>query len=158
MTGAVKCRRLAIALAAFLCLGLALAASLEALRPLCGGKRATIASDDRTIHGTRGPDVIVGGRGPNRIAGGGGNDVICGGYGRDRIDGGRGKDTLDGKKDADLVLGGRGSASTRSPAGSAATVSTAAPGRTTSPPTATPAGRSRSTSRTGASAGRRTSV
>ncbi|HXQ89692.1 MAG TPA: calcium-binding protein, partial [Solirubrobacterales bacterium] len=93
----------------FLCLCLAFAASLEALRPLCGSKRATIASDERMIHGTRGPDVIVGGRGPNKILGGRGNDVICGGYGRDRIDGGRGKDTIDGKKDGDLVLGGRGS-------------------------------------------------
>jgi Ca2+-binding RTX toxin-like protein len=109
VAGAVQWRRFALVLAAYLCLGLVLAASLEALRPLCGGRRATIASDDRTIHGGRGPDVILGGRGPNRILGGGGNDVICGGHGRDRIDGGRGKDTIDGKKNADLVLGGRGS-------------------------------------------------
>ncbi|HEU4462472.1 MAG TPA: calcium-binding protein, partial [Solirubrobacterales bacterium] len=83
--------------------------SPEAQKALCGGKRATLASNDRVIHGTRGPDVIVGGRGPNRIFGARGNDVICGGYGRDRIEGGRGKDTIDGKKDADLVHGGRGS-------------------------------------------------
>jgi Ca2+-binding RTX toxin-like protein len=90
-------------------LGLIVASALEAVRPLCGGRRATIASNDRSIHGTRGPDVITGGRGPNTIHGAGGNDVICGGYGRDRIYGGRGKDTIDGKKDADLVHGGRGS-------------------------------------------------
>jgi Ca2+-binding RTX toxin-like protein len=102
-------KRLAQGLVAFCLLGLLFAAALEAAKPLCGGRRATIAANDRTIHGTRGPDVIVGGRGPNTIHGGGGNDVICGGYGRDRIYGGRGKDTIDGKKDADLVHGGRGS-------------------------------------------------
>jgi Ca2+-binding RTX toxin-like protein len=102
-------KRFALSLAAICLLALALAPALEALRPLCGGRRATISSNDRSIHGTRGPDVIVGGPGPNTIHGGGGNDVICGGDGRDRIYGGRGKDTIDGKKDADLVHGGRGS-------------------------------------------------
>jgi serralysin len=81
----------------------------QALRTLCGGRQATIVSDKRLIHGTRGPDVILGGPGPNKILGGGGNDTICGGRGRDRIDGGRGKDTLDGRADADVVRGGRGS-------------------------------------------------
>jgi Ca2+-binding RTX toxin-like protein len=90
-------------------LGLVFATALEALRPLCGGRRATIASNDRSIHGSRGPDVITAGRGPNTIHSGGGNDVICGGYGHDRIYGGRGNDTIDGKKNADLVHGGRGS-------------------------------------------------
>lgn len=107
MGGAGK--RLALSLVAICLLGLLFASALEALQPLCGGRRATIRSNDRSIHGTRGPDVIVGGRGPNTIHGGGGNDVICGGYGRDRIYGGRGNDTIDGKKDADLVHGGRGS-------------------------------------------------
>lgn len=107
MSGAGK--RFALALAAICLLGLVFATALEALKPLCGGRRATISSNDRSIHGTRGPDVITGGRGPNTIHGGGGNDVICGGAGRDRIYGGRGKDTIDGKKDADLVHGGRGS-------------------------------------------------
>lgn len=105
--------RLAIVLAVLLVFGLIYALvyspPLEAVRPLCGGKRATIASDERLIHGTRAPDVIVGGHGPNKILGAGGNDTICGGYGRDTILGGRGKDTIDGKKDADLVHGGRGS-------------------------------------------------
>jgi Ca2+-binding RTX toxin-like protein len=103
-------KRFAYSFTAVCLLGLVLtAAALEAKKPFCGGRRATIASNDRSIHGTRGPDVITGGRGPNTIHGGGGNDVICGGYGRDRIYGGRGKDTIDGKKDADLVHGGRGS-------------------------------------------------
>lgn len=109
MPGAVDWRRMGLILAVLLVLGLVFATSLEALRPLCGGRRATIASNDRLIHGTRGPDVILGGRGPNTIRGAGGNDTICGGRGRDRIDGGRGKDTIDGKGDADLVRGGRGS-------------------------------------------------
>ena len=113
MGGAISWRRIALALVALLGLGFGLslvfAPSPEALRPLCGGKRATIASNDRLIHGSRGPDVILGGRGSNKILGGRGNDTICGGYGRDRIEGGRGKDTIDGKKDADLVHGGRGS-------------------------------------------------
>lgn len=99
----------AIAFAALVCLGLLFATSLGALKSWCGGKRATIASNDRIIQGTRGPDVILGGRGPNRILAAGGNDVVCGGYGRDAIYGGRGKDTIDGKRDADLVHGGRGS-------------------------------------------------
>jgi Ca2+-binding RTX toxin-like protein len=102
-------KRFAWILAAICLLGLVFATALEALQPLCGGRRASISSNKRLINGTRGPDVIVGGRGPNTIHGGGGNDVICGGYGRDRIYGGRGKDTIDGKKDADLVHGGRGS-------------------------------------------------
>jgi hypothetical protein len=109
VAGAVEGRRFAFVLFAILGLGLVFAASLEALRPLCGGRRATISSNDRTIHGTRGPDVIVAGRRANVIFGGRGNDVICGGYGRDRIDGGRGKDTIDGKKNLDLIHGGRGS-------------------------------------------------
>jgi Ca2+-binding RTX toxin-like protein len=102
-------RRLGAALLLLVCVGLVFAASLEALRPLCGGRVATIASNDRMIQGTRGPDVIVGGRGPNVIFGAGGNDVICGGFGRDRIHGKRGNDTIDGKRDADVVHGGRGS-------------------------------------------------
>jgi Ca2+-binding RTX toxin-like protein len=102
-------KRLGLCLAVLCVLGLVFAAALEAVRPLCGGRKATLASNDARIQGTRGPDVIVGGQGPNEILGHDGNDVICGGYGRDVIDGGRGKDTIDGKKDADLVHGARGS-------------------------------------------------
>lgn len=112
MSRAVAFRLAAAAAAALVALFLVLtffAGSPEALRRLCGGRKATIASNDRVIHGGRGPDVILGGRGPNRIFGAGGNDIICGGLGRDLIEGGRGKDTIDGKKDADLVHGGRGS-------------------------------------------------
>jgi Ca2+-binding RTX toxin-like protein len=102
-------RAAAVVLFALFAVGLAFATSLEALRPLCGGRKPTLVSNARTIHGTRGPDVIVGGRGPNEIFGGGGNDVVCAGYGRDVVHGGLGKDTLDGKRDADRVSGGRGS-------------------------------------------------
>lgn len=78
-------------------------------RPRCGGREATVSSNDARIHGTRGPDVIVGGPGPNVIVGAGGNDTICGGFGRDRIYGDRGNDTIDGKRGNDSVYGGRGS-------------------------------------------------
>jgi Ca2+-binding RTX toxin-like protein len=113
MPRAIDGRRMGIALAAIVFVSFALmlifADSPEALRRLCGGRKATIASNDRVIHGTRGPDVILGGRGSNKIFGGGGNDIICGGFGRDRIVGGKGKDTIDGKKGDDYVRGGRGS-------------------------------------------------
>lgn len=90
-------------------LGLLFAAPVEAQGTLCDGRRATIASNDFRILGTRGPDVIVGGPGPNVISGAGGNDVICGGFGRDRISGDRGNDTIDGKRGNDTVHGERGS-------------------------------------------------
>jgi Ca2+-binding RTX toxin-like protein len=90
-------------------IGLAFAASLEAVRPLCGGRQATIASNEGKIVGTKAPDVIVGGRGPNVIHGAGGNDTICGGFGHDAIFGDRGNDTLDGRVGNDAVRGGRGS-------------------------------------------------
>lgn len=107
MGGAGK--RLAVVLLAVGFVALLIPVSLEARGALCGGRKPTIVSNDRSIHGRRGPDVILAGPGPNTIHGRGGNDVICGGRGRDRIFGGRGKDTIDGKGDADLVHGGRGS-------------------------------------------------
>ncbi|HEU5251866.1 MAG TPA: calcium-binding protein [Solirubrobacterales bacterium] len=106
-------RRAGLALAAVVLASFALmlvfADSPDALQALCGGRHGTIASNDRVIHGTRGPDVILGGPGPNRIYGARGNDTICGGPGRDRIEGGKGKDTIDGKTGRDYVRGGRGS-------------------------------------------------
>ncbi len=109
MPSAVGFRRLAIVVAAFVALSLAFVASVEGRALSCEGKRATISSDHRTIHGTRGPDVIVGSRGADVLFGAGGNDLICGRGGRDRIHGGRGKDTVDGQQGADLLDGGRGS-------------------------------------------------
>jgi len=120
MEGALRWRRLAIAaVACLLAISLyaVLADSPDAGRPRCAGKAATLVSNDRQIHGRRGPDVIVAGGGPNVILGGRGNDTICGGGGRDRIDGGRGKDTLNGKNGADLVMGGRGSDDVRGGSG-----------------------------------------
>jgi len=101
--------RLGATLVLLVCIGLVFAASAEALGPRCGGRAATIASNDARIHGTKAPDVIVAGPGPNVIAGEGGNDVICGGFGHDRIYGDRGNDTIDGKRGNDTVHGGRGS-------------------------------------------------
>jgi len=109
VAGGIGLRRLVVALLACAGLGLVFAASLQARRPACGGRPATVVSNERTVRGSRGPDVILAGRGPNVIFGGRGNDVICGGAGRDRIDGGRGKDTIDGGRGNDLVAGGRGS-------------------------------------------------
>jgi Ca2+-binding RTX toxin-like protein len=109
--------RLALAFGILAGCGLIFSASLEAKRPSCGGRRATIVSNERSIHGTRGPDVIIAGRGGNAVSGGRGNDTICGGAGRDRIDGGRGKDTIDGRSGADLISGGRGSDDLRGAAG-----------------------------------------
>jgi Ca2+-binding RTX toxin-like protein len=120
VAGAVGLRRIACVGLALLLAGalyLALTGSPDAGRPECVGKRATIVSNDRRIHGTPGPDVILAGGGSNLIFGRGGNDTICGGAGRDRIDGGRGKDTLNGKAGADLVLGSRGSDEVRGGAG-----------------------------------------
>jgi len=74
----------------------------------CLGKRATITSNARTIHGTKAPDVIVAGAGANRIIGEGGNDRICGGGGNDFINGERGSDRLSGEGGNDTVLGDRG--------------------------------------------------
>lgn len=96
------------ALAFFSCFGLIFTSSAAAA-PFCGGQQATIASNEATILGTKGHDVIVGGRGPNVISGAGGNDVICGGFGRDVIHGDRGNDTIDGKRGNDVLHGGRGS-------------------------------------------------
>jgi Ca2+-binding RTX toxin-like protein len=106
-----------VVLVVLVVLGLVFTAPLEALRHSCGGRQVTIASNDRMIHGTRGPDVIVAGPRANVIHGARGNDTICGGAGRDRIDGGRGKDTIDGKRGNDLITGGRGSDDLRGGAG-----------------------------------------
>ncbi len=77
---------------------------------LCAGAgRRRSSSNDRVIHGTRGPDVIIAGPGPNRHLR----------RSRQRHDlrrlrprhdrGGRGKDTDRRQEGADLVHGGRGS-------------------------------------------------
>lgn len=113
-------RRLAVALLVIvLGLGFYLTRpdSPEAGKAHCAGRTATLVTNDRHLHGTRGPDVIVAGGGPNAIVGGRGNDTICAGGGRDRVIGGRGKDTIDGRAGADLVEGGRGSDDLRGGAG-----------------------------------------
>ncbi len=102
-------RQLGTILVPLVFIGLIFATSVGAQQSECGGRRATIASNEGTIRGTRAPDVIAAGRGPNVIVGGGGNDVICGGSGRDRIFGERGNDTIGGKGGNDSIHGGRGS-------------------------------------------------
>lgn len=105
-----QCHRLLAAPLLFLCFGLGLVfAGSAGAAPFCGGRQATIYSNEAMILGGKGPDVIVGGRGPNEIAGAGGNDVICGGFGRDTIRGDRGNDTIEGERGNDAVHGGRGS-------------------------------------------------
>lgn len=86
--------------------------------PTCFGKQATIVGtdDSETIHGTRGPDVIVSGRGGDKVYGEGGDDLICSGSGRftnylyggtgdDKLEGGGGYDTLFGDAGDDLLYG-----------------------------------------------------
>ncbi|MET0304917.1 MAG: calcium-binding protein [Solirubrobacterales bacterium] len=105
-----RCHRVWAAFALCCGVGLIFAGPAAAgAAPLCDGQRATIFSNEATIAGTKGPDVIVGGRGPNEIFGAGGNDVICGGAGHDAIYGDRGNDTIDGKRGNDAIHGGRGS-------------------------------------------------
>jgi Ca2+-binding RTX toxin-like protein len=101
-------RGLAFAVLAFLCLVLPNSRA-EARAPSCGGKRATITSDDPRIVGKTGNDVIVAGPGRQAIRGMGGNDTICGGRGGDRIYGGRGNDDLSGGLGDDTLDGERGS-------------------------------------------------
>lgn len=89
-------------------IALLLAPRVEAARPTCGGRSATIVSNQKRVVGTRGPDVIVGGPGVNVIFGRGGNDTICGGGNNDRIHGGRGSDRLYGGAGRDHLDGDTG--------------------------------------------------
>jgi Ca2+-binding RTX toxin-like protein len=82
-----------------------LAPAASGARPKCGGKRATIVSNARTIVGSKRPDVIVAGGGKNTINGKGGNDRICGGGGNDTIDGSMGSDRLFGGGGKDDISG-----------------------------------------------------
>lgn len=80
------------------------------LKPLCGGKRATIVGTAGidNIMGTPGPDVIHGLGGNDTIYGGGGNDIICGGDGDDKLYGDTGDDTLYGGPGRDKLRDGSG--------------------------------------------------
>ncbi len=67
-----------------------------------------IASDDRTIVGTRGDDTIIGTDDDDTIRGRGGNDIIDGRGGNDDIRGGRDNDTVHGGSGDDEIRGNRG--------------------------------------------------
>jgi Ca2+-binding RTX toxin-like protein len=98
-----------------LALGAALAtpfvpAAAQASARTCGGLAATIVgtSQNNTIHGTSGDDVIVGLDGHDTIYGGGGNDIICGNDQSDTIYGGQGDDVIKGGKGGDQIHAGAG--------------------------------------------------
>ncbi len=68
----------------------------------------TVGTDDCTLIGTEGPDVLVGTAGDDVICGLGGADVIRGLGGDDVIRGGKGNDTIRGGPGDDIIYGGRG--------------------------------------------------
>jgi len=104
-------RRLAHAVAALvLLLGLlGVSPSVAEATAWCGGRAATITSNDAIVLGTPGRDVIVGGPADQQIMGGGSNDIICGGGGDDQIYGEAGNDILLGQDGDDFLVGGSGS-------------------------------------------------
>ena len=74
-------------------------------------------TQDDTLTGTDGTDVLLGGNGDDTLDGGDGNDLLLAGNGDDTLDGGdgsdllsggNGDDTLDGGDGSDLLLGDRG--------------------------------------------------
>jgi len=75
----------------------------------CGGKKATLSSNSKSIDGKKGHDVIQGGGADQVIDGGGGNDTICGGGGDDVLNGDKGGDRLFGEAGNDFLDGDRGS-------------------------------------------------
>lgn len=83
--------------------------SQQQRKPLCHGKRATIARGGGAnfIVGTRHRDVIWAGGGADRVIGRGGNDLICGGPGRDMLDGAKGLDTIYGGAGRDWCVAWR---------------------------------------------------
>jgi hypothetical protein len=81
------------------------------VRPICGGKVATIVGSARSelIVGTSRDDVIAAGGGNDVVRGGGGNDRICGEAGADRLMGQGGNDRLFGNAGPDRLYGHDGS-------------------------------------------------
>ena len=64
---------------------------------------ANTNSNNETIRGTSGVNVITTGLGDNAIFGRGGNDILDGGAGNDNVQGGSGDDTLRGGTGDDLI-------------------------------------------------------
>ena len=65
-------------------------------------------SEDETLTGSHGSDLMFGEEGSDTISGGGGNDRLFGGEGDDTIDGGEGDDWILGGEGADTLTGGAG--------------------------------------------------
>ena len=65
-------------------------------------------SEDETLTGSHGSDLIFGEEGSDTISGGGGNDRLFGGEGDDTIDGGEGDDWILGGEGTDTLTGGAG--------------------------------------------------
>ena len=66
------------------------------------------SSEDETLTGSHGQDLIFGEEGADTISGGGDDDRLFGGEGDDTIDGGEGNDWLFGGEGADTLTGGAG--------------------------------------------------
>ncbi len=67
-----------------------------------------VASENKTITGTSGADVLVGYSGNDSLSGAAGNDSLSGNAGNDVLDGGAGADVIDGGRGNDVVLFGLG--------------------------------------------------
>ena len=76
-----------------------------------------MTSDNESVVGGNGADVLTGnasanvldgGAGNDALAGGGGDDTVLGGAGNDALDGGTANDVVDGGADNDTVSGGSG--------------------------------------------------
>jgi hypothetical protein len=91
----------------------------SAVIPTCNGVGATIVGQpgQKTVRGTRGPDVIVALELGVRVNGRGGDDTICidagdnivnAGAGNDYVFSGPGNDTVDGGTGDDAIWGGAG--------------------------------------------------
>ncbi|MBC8076335.1 MAG: tandem-95 repeat protein, partial [Chloroflexales bacterium] len=65
-------------------------------------------SNNDTLTGTSGADILFSGYLQDTLTGTGGNDLLCGGQGDDTLDGGDGDDTLDGGQGQDRLDGGDG--------------------------------------------------
>ena len=72
------------------------------------GSEVIASSQDDTIIGTFGADILTGGDGDDSISGLSGTDSLIGGQGEDTITGGSGSDTVDGGFGNDEILGGSG--------------------------------------------------
>ena len=92
---------------------LSASASVEAGRPTCFGRRATLvgSSGNDVIEGTSRRDVIVAGAGNDVIRSLGGVDFVCGGAGNDRLYGGPNPNSFTLTRDpprGDRLAGGEG--------------------------------------------------